>query len=204
MSWRAIRILGFEMAGGVFSLLISLIFFPLISAAQVAAGGDLTKIIEAARKEGTLNLSAPSSLTPRGAQALIDGMNKKWGLNLTVNYVPATNYPAIVARVITETRTGQPPSFDVISMSDGNMTKLHQADLLLRPKWTEIFPFVLKDAIRLEGGAVLFATRSRTPAYNTKLLKPEDVPKSWEELADSKWKGKMLVPSYADVWAYLA
>ncbi|HLC27452.1 MAG TPA: extracellular solute-binding protein [bacterium] len=204
MSWRAIRILGFEMAGVVSSLLISLIFFPLTSAAQVAAGGDLTKIIEAARKEGTLSLSAPSTLSPRGAQALIDGMNKKWGLNLTVNFAPSTGFPAIVANLITEAKVGQPPSFDLVSMSDGNMTKLHKANLLLRPKWTEIFSFLPKDAVRLEGGAVIYATRSRAPAYNTKLLRPEELPKSWEDLGDPKWKGNMMVPSYADIWAYLS
>lgn len=51
---------------------------------------------------------------------------------------------------------------------------------------------------------MLFATRSRAPAYNTKLLKSEELPKSWEELGDPKWKGKMMVPSYADIWAYLS
>ena len=204
MSKRSVRTLGFEMAGIVFSALIVLIFPPLVPAAQAAAEGDLTKIIEGARKEGVLNLASPSTLSPRGAQTLMDGINKRWGLNLTVNYIPATNYPAIVARIITETKTGQPPSFDLVTMSDGNMTKLHKADLLLRPKWTELFSFIPKDAIQLEGGAVLFATRSRAPAYNTKLLKREDLPKSWEDLGDPKWKGKMMVPSYADVWAYLS
>lgn len=169
-----------------------------------ALAQDLTKIVEGARKEGTLSLSAPSTLTPRGAQALIDGMNKKWGLNLGVNYVPSTSYPQIVGRLITEARSGQPPSFDLVSMSDGNMTKLHKADLLLRPKWSEIFSFIPKDAFRLDGGAVLFATRSRAPAYNTRILRQEELPKSWDELGDPRWKGKMMVPSYADIWAYLS
>ena len=204
MSWKSIRTLVFEMAGVISSLLISPIFFPLISAAQVAAGSDLVKIIEAARREGSLSLSAPSTLSPRGAQALIDGINKKWGLNLAVNFAPSTGYPAIVANLITEAKVGQPPSFDLVSMSDGNMTKLHKANLLLRPKWIEIFSFLPKDAVFLEGGAVIYATRSRAPAYNTKLLRPEDLPKSWEDLGDPKWKGNMMVPSYADIWAYLS
>src|SRR5574341_1110016 len=183
-----------------FSLLFLLpLFFNELALAQ-----ELAKIVEGARKEGTLSLSAPSTLTPRGAQALIDGMNKKWGLNLGVNYVPSTSYPQIVARLITEARSGQPPSFDLVSMSDGNMTKLHKADSLLRPKWSEIFSFLPKDVFRLDGGGVLFATRARAPAYNTKMLRQEELPKSWEELGDPRWKGKMMVPSYADVWAYLS
>jgi len=200
----AIRILRVETVRITISILVLLIFAPFIPAAHAAVGGELAKVIEAARKEGALNLASPSTLSPRGAQTLMDGINKRWGLNLTVNYIPSTNYPAIVARIITETKTGQPPSFDLVTMSDGNMTKLLHADLLLKPKWTELFPFIPKDAGRLEGGAVLFATRSRAPAYNTKLLKREDLPKSWEDLGDPKWKGKMMVPSYADVWAYLS
>ena len=183
---------------------VALFAIPAATQAQTTVGQELSKIIEGARKEGTLNLSAPSTLTPRGAQALIDGMNKKWGLNLGVAYVPSTSYPQIVARLITEAASGQPPSFDLVSMSDGNMTKLHKSELLSRPKWSEIFSFIPKDAFRFAGGAVLFATRSRAPAYNTKMLKQEELPKSWEELGDPKWKGKMMVPSYADIWTYLS
>lgn len=30
------------------------------------------------------------------------------------------------------------------------------------------------------------------PGYNTRLLKPEDAPKSWADLLDPKWKGKIV------------
>ena len=205
MNRRAIRIPGSKMAGLVSSILISLVLFiSLGPAAQAAPESDLAKIIEAARKEGTLNICAPSSLTPRGAQALVDGINKKWGVSLSLNYVPATNYPAVVARVITETKTGLPPSFDLVAMSDGNMSKLNRADLLIKAKWREIFSFIQENSVQFEGGAVLYATSPRMPAYNTKLVKPEDLPKSWADLADPKWKGKLMVPGYADIWAYLS
>ncbi|MDP2643363.1 MAG: extracellular solute-binding protein, partial [Desulfobacterales bacterium] len=35
-------------------------------------------------------------------------------------------------------------------------------------------------------------------AYNTNLIKPEDVPKSWEEMTDIKWKGKTMLSSSAE------
>lgn len=199
----ALRSVGFKATVILSLMLIAPMISPPPAPAQTA-GTSLAQVIAGARKEGTLFLSAPSSLTPRGAEALTAGIKKKWGVNLSVRYVPSRNYPAIVARVMTESKTGEPPSFDVVAMSDGNMSKLSSANLLQKPDWTRIFSFIPKEAVRLEGASVLYATSPRMPAYNTKLLKPQDLPKSWEDLGDPRWKGKLLVPSYADIWAYLS
>lgn len=198
------RILTCKAAAVVSSILMASMVFASPAGAAPAAGENLAQIVAGARKEGTLLLSSPSSLTPRGAQALIDGVNKKWGLHLRVNYAPARSYPAIAAQIITESKTGQPPSYDAVNISADSMVELHKAGLLLKPKWTRIFPFISKEAVRLQGGALTFATEPLAPAYNTRMLKPADLPKSWEDLGDSRWKGKMLVPSYANVWAYLS
>jgi len=40
-------------------------------------------------------------------------------------------------------------------------------------------------------------------AYSTKLVKPEDVPNTWEDLLAPKWKGKILVEPRANAFAYL-
>ena len=37
-------------------------------------------------------------------------------------------------------------------------------------------------------------------AYNTKLLKPTKPPKSYDDLLDPKWKGKMLMDSRETEW----
>ena len=37
-------------------------------------------------------------------------------------------------------------------------------------------------------------------AYNTNLLKPADLPKSYDDLLDPKWKGKMLMDNRETEW----
>jgi iron(III) transport system substrate-binding protein len=47
-------------------------------------------------------------------------------------------------------------------------------------------------------------TRIVRPAYNSELVKGADVPRSWEDMVDPKWKGKIITTPYQDAWAQLA
>jgi iron(III) transport system substrate-binding protein len=39
--------------------------------------------------------------------------------------------------------------------------------------------------------------------YNTKMVSPNDVPRSWEDLLDPRWKGKIALEINMDVFIYL-
>lgn len=43
--------------------------------------------------------------------------------------------------------------------------------------------------INFDNGTVSFANQFTLPAYNKKLLPPDDVPRNWNDLIDAKWKG---------------
>jgi iron(III) transport system substrate-binding protein len=51
--------------------------------------------------------------------------------------------------------------------------------------------------IEYDGGSVSFANQYVLPAYNKNVLPAKDVPKSWEDLLDPKWKGGKLGVSTA-------
>jgi hypothetical protein len=67
-------------------------------------------------------------------------------------------------------------------------------------------------ALLLASGLVAAATMAQVPggitelaasqAYNTNLVKKEDLPKSYQELADPKWKGRLGIESKDDEWFY--
>ena len=78
-------------------------------AATHAQNEKLTRLIAAAKEEGVIDFSGPSELTPRGAQALISDLNKKYNLNLKLNYVPTPGYPIVTSRLITEIQAGSLP-----------------------------------------------------------------------------------------------
>lgn len=185
-----------------------LFFWTVLGAARVASAAapdeKLARVIEAARQEGTIDFSGPSSLTPKGAQALIVGVNKKYSLNLKLNYVPATNYPAIISQTITEIQAGQPPTYDVVYVTEFNLAKLFSRGFLESFDWKGSFGYITQDSVYFDNGGVLIAAIFALPVYNTNLVKGEDIPKRWEDLLSAKWKGKIVVPRYVQVWVTLA
>jgi iron(III) transport system substrate-binding protein len=52
-------------------------------------------------------------------------------------------------------------------------------------------------AIQYDSGTVILANQFVMPAYNKQLVAPKDVPKSWQDLLDPKWKGGKMGMSTA-------
>ena len=89
-----------------------------------AAGDDL---IAGAKKEGVIDFYGPSTLGPEGAQAIVSAFNKKYGLNIKVNFTPSGNMTRDTAKVIGLSASGQPPEWDIMLVTDA-----HHGSLWLR------------------------------------------------------------------------
>lgn len=173
------------------SFLVNLmVLLSLVSVPNLAAGASLDDLLAAAKKEGTLELYAPSTLTPQGAQTLGTAFNKKYGLNITLNYSPSGQMTRDVGKVVGLASAGVAPEWDVMVVTDG-----HHAMLWLR-KLHAISDYrklgVDPQLIQYDGGTVILANQFVLPAYNKKILPSQDVPKRWEDLLDPKWKGGKL------------
>src|SRR5215213_11438890 len=122
-----------------------------------------------------------------------------------------TQYPGIAVQI---ERSGSERLFQRVAQEFGS--NIHAADLINSSDashfipWKKsgwLAPFVSEDIARY------FSAEHRDPdgmfattriwlssiAYNTKLVKPEDVPKSFADLLDPKWAGKMVKghPAYS-------
>jgi len=164
-----------------------------------AAGDDL---MAGAKKEGVIDFYGPSTLGPEGAQAIVSAFNKKYGLNIKVNFTPSGNMTRDTAKVIGLSASGQPPEWDIMLVTDA-----HHGSLWLR-KLHKSFDYttlgVAKERVEYDSGTVSVANQFALPAYNTKLLPAKDVPKKWEDLLDPKWKGKIGVINSTHHWGRLA
>lgn len=174
---------------GVFTLSVL-----LVSEVQAPAA-TVEQLVQGAKKEGTLEFYGPSHLTPPGGQALADAFNKTYGLNVTVNYSPAGNMARDVGKVVGTAPTGAPPEWDVMVLTDAHhatlaLRKLHQT---IDYKGLGIDPRIIHHG----NGSISVANQFVLPAYNTKVLPAKDVPKSWDDLLDPKWKGGKLGMSTA-------
>jgi ABC-type Fe3+ transport system substrate-binding protein len=94
-----------------------------------------------------------------------------------------------VGKVATQAATGAPPEWDVMVATDA-----HHASLWLR-KLQKPFDYkslgVDEKLIDHEGGSISFVHQYIVPAYNSSMVAPKDAPKSWEDLLQPKWKGKL-------------
>ncbi len=184
-------------------LLIGLVTLAVVGGgAGFLDAAPLDDVIAAAKKEGNIEFYAPSTRTLQGAQAVAEGVNKKYGLNLKMNYTPATSMPRDIAKIVSMAAAGIPPEWDLMCTPDS-----HQA-ALWHKKLHQLYDYrklgVDPKAIEYDGGAVSFAHQFVLPAYNSKLVAAKDVPKSWEDLLDPKWKGKLGVTNATHHQARLA
>lgn len=167
-----------------------------------AIGAPVDDLVAAAKKEGVIDFHGPSTLGPKGAQALADAFNKKYALNIGLNYHPSGNMTADVAKVVSLAAGGFKPEWDVTLVTD-----FHHGSLWLR-KLQQPFNYralgVDPEVIHYDSSAVSFANQIILPAYNEKILPAKDVPKRWDDLLDPKWKGKIGVIHSAHHWARLA
>lgn len=148
------------------------------------------ELVAAAKKEGTIEFYGPSTLTPNGAQELSAAFNKRYGFNITLQYNPSGNMVRDVSKIVSQALTGVPPQWDAMVVTDA-----HHATLYLR-KLHEPYDYtklgVDRKFIQYNNGTVAVLNQFILPAYNKKILPAKDVPKSWGDLLDPKWKGGKL------------
>ena len=194
-----------KLKAGLVLIFLSFILATTHRPGQAATpASNLTRLIEGARQEGVVNFAGPPSLTPTGAQALVDALNKKYALNLKINFAPQNSYNRLISQIIAEAQAGQTPTYDVILVVDTLIGNLYSRSLLESFDWAASFPHIFPQSIMLDNQALITDAIFALPAYNTNLVRPQDVPKTWEDILDPKWNGKILVPTGMQVWALLA
>ncbi len=109
---------------------------------------------------------------------------------ITVNWAADR---AAITKTITEHRAGR-YSVDVINFSVGGMLPLVDRRLLEKPDWS-IFGIDGRDVL-LDGTTAATHNLVYSIVYNEKLVAPSDLPRTWEDLLDAKWKGKLVASQF--------
>lgn len=163
----------------------------VLQSLSAASAAPLDDLIAGAKKEGTLDFYGPSTLKAEGAQALAQAFNKKYAASINVKFIPSGSMTRDVGKVATQAATGAPPEWDVMVATDA-----HHASLWLR-KLHKPFDYkslgVDEKLIEHDGGSISFVHQYIVPAYNSSMVSPKDAPKSWEDLLQPKWKGRLGV-----------
>jgi iron(III) transport system substrate-binding protein len=177
---------------GFFSYLSCCLF---LAHSYVALAAPIDDLIAAARKEGVIELLAPSTTGKQGSQALADAFNKKYGLNIKMNYSPSSNMTGDISRVVMGAVSGAPAEWDLLLVTDAHHATLWARKLHLPFDYTKVG--IAPELLQYDGATVSLANQFIMPAYNKNILPAGDVPKRWEDLLNPKWSGGKLGMSTA-------
>jgi iron(III) transport system substrate-binding protein len=146
---------------------------------RLAFAASDAKVIEAAKKEGTVSLYSSASTGP--SNAIAEAFKKKYGINVSVYRAGSAD---VATRVQAEESSGRP-----------------QADALIieEPALSLLMPY-LADYDSPERASI--AAEYKAPKYtlirmymaqlgwNANVVKDAAAPKDWKDLLDPKWKGR--------------
>jgi iron(III) transport system substrate-binding protein len=164
---------------------------------------EFGQMINAAKKEaaeGVFFVSITQPNQDRTYAALFDAFKKQFNINL--EYEWQAHQQDYYVRVIAEAGAGRRTP-DVISGSPANMLALDKAGVLETYDWNKVFgkemPRVT-DAVErtiptLRGKSLAHFDVIYTIVYNSKLISAAEVPRTLDELLDSKWQRKLVVNS---------
>jgi ABC-type Fe3+ transport system substrate-binding protein len=161
--------------------------------AQYEGADREQRLAQAAKKEREVTLY--SSLVVEDLTALAAAFEKKYGVKL--KYWRAGS-EKVVQRTVTEARAGR-FDFDVIETNGPELESLHR-EKLLQQAASPHFKDLLPDAIRPHKEWIGDRLNMFVHAYNTNLVKKADLPKSYQDFLDPKWKGRLGIEAEDVDW----
>ncbi|MFC1817385.1 ABC transporter substrate-binding protein [Thermodesulfobacteriota bacterium] len=157
-------------------------------------GADRQQMLEeGAKKEGKINFYT-TGVMAGSLGAFLDLYKKKYP------YVKLGKWRAgsreLTSRILEEYQSGK-HSADVVEATQvAHMTLKEQG--ILQPFYSPYFAHIDEGGItKAPGGSAFSAAFRFNPislAYNTNLLSKEEAPKTYQDLLDPKWKGKLVLP----------
>ena len=169
------------------------------ASADAAAIGTYTgpdrqqRLVDGAKREGELTLY--TSLTVEDMAVLNGAFEKKYGIKVKMWRAAADK---VLQRAVTEARGGR-YDVDVIELSAPALESLHREQLLARidsPHQADLIAAAVPAHREWVGSRLnVFAQ-----AYNTSLVSKSDLPKSYADLLDPKWKGKLGIEAADEDW----
>jgi len=151
------------------------------------------KILEAATKEGTLTLY--TAFRPQDLPLIIAPFEAKYGIKVKAWRSGSNN---VTQRVVREA-AGKRPEVDVIMMPASEMEAVYR-EKLLQPITSPLTKDLIPIAVPSHKNWATVFMNVTVHSYNTQLIKKEELPKSFNDLLDPRWKGKLGIESKAEEW----
>jgi iron(III) transport system substrate-binding protein len=165
----------------------------LAEIASYAGPDRIAKLVAGAKKEGAVNIYTSETVEDIGALSL--AFEAKYGVKLNLWRGSSED---ILQRAVVEARGGR---FDADAFETGAtaMESLHRERLLQQidvPAAADLAP----EAIQPHHEWIGTRYNIFVAAYNTRLVAGTALPKSYDDLADARWKGKLGIEADDSDW----
>lgn len=155
-------------------------------------GADRTeRLIEGAKKEGELTVYHAYSQLVK----LTAAFTKKYDIKVNVWRSGSEN---ILQRIGTEARAGK-FTVDIVQNNAPENEALHR-ERLLQPVASPYLKDLIPGALPAHKDWVGITLDVYSAAYNTAKVKPEELPKTYHDLLDPKWKGRLGIEAEDQAW----
>ena len=151
------------------------------------------KILEGAKKEKQVVVY--TSLNTKDSVPITQAFEKKYGVKVELW---RSSSEKVLQRALTEARAGR-HSVDAFELNGPEMEALYREGLL-EEFWSPHFKSLPPAAFAKHRHYVADRFNFFTIAYNTRLVKPEEVPNSYEDLLHPRWVGKIGIEASDDDW----
>ena len=157
-------------------------------------GSDrLQRLTDGAKRESGATIYTSAQTNDLGS--VVDVFQTKYGVRVTVWRAGSE---AVLTRAIQESRAGR-HTVDVVETNGPELESLHREQILQQVK-SLYQADLIAPAILPHGEWVGTRLNVFVQAYNTKLVKKEDLPKTWDDLRNPRWKGRLGIEQEDSDW----
>jgi len=162
-----------------------------LTAAALHAFGQAN--VEAAKKEGTLTLY--TTIAEKDLPVIIKPFEDKYGIKVSV-WRAGTD--KVLQRAVAETRAKK-YEFDAVHFGAPEMEALSR-EKILAPVNSPVHKDLLPGSVpaHKEWAATILSVWVQ--AYNTNVVKKSELPRTYQDLLDPRWKGKLGIEAKNDDW----
>jgi len=170
-----------------FSIIIGFLLVAFMPANILAGSADIQKLYEAAKAEGEVIWHVFGPTGPW--EPMVKEFEEKFpGVDVKPFGHSVSRMPA---RLITESQAGK-LTLDIPIANPQAIGPLLERDMLLKEDWAKISPGLESEKLLMDGYFLNITDDPLVWVYNTDLVKKSEVPKSWDDLLDPKWKGHQI------------
>ena len=157
-------------------------------------GADrMEKIVAAAKREGAVTFY--TTIAEKDLPVVLKPFEQKYGIKVTT-WRAGTD--KVLQRAIQEARAGR-NDMDAVHFGSPEMEALAR-EKVLAPVISPVHRDLLEGSVPKHRQWAATILSVWVQAYNTQLVKKADLPKTYQDLLDPKWKGKLGIEGKDDDW----